>query len=371
MNTISFPGLGIEPFIVKKVAFTVFGRDVAWYGILITLGIVAAFLYALWRCRKSGCATTDDVFDIAITAVISGIVGARLYYVIMDWSNIVVTGGAFFDNVWDTIVNSVAVWRGGLAIYGGIIFGAAGIAVCCKVKKLKIPAVFDAVAPGVQLAQAIGRWGNFTNVELYGTKTDLPWRMGILYTNGNTGYVHPLFLYESLWNLLGFALANILYKKKKFDGEIFLLYVAWYGFGRFFLEGMRVEKFSLMLGVFRVSQLVAAASFIAAVALIISGLSKAHTKKLAEGEYEPQFRVADTKGDAVVDTDSSSGMYLGSDGTVSNVSDASDGAQPGKPGPDKKPHDTVTADEIDAAFAPRENKDDGTGKSNESEGDKS
>ena len=253
-NILSFPGLGIGPFELNRVAFSLFGRDVMWYGIIITCGIAAAVIYAMLRSKTEGI-NSDYIYDFAIFAILFGIPGARLYYIVWDG----------LEN-YDSFLDAIAFWNGGLAIYGGIIGGIIGISIVIAYRKLRFGKVFDMIAPGVLLAQAIGRWGNFTNAEAHGGETDLPWRMGIA-GRGGTVYVHPTFLYESLWNILGFILINIFYKKKKFDGEVLLWYVAWYGCGRAMIEGLRTD--SLMIGSFRVSQLLAAVSAAAAVVLII------------------------------------------------------------------------------------------------------
>ena len=254
-SIISFPGFGIEGFSVNTVAFSVFGRSITWYGIIVTLGIICGFLYALFRSRYEKI-ISDDMLDFAIYGVIFGVIGARLYYVAMKHEN--------YHSLYDV----VAVWNGGLAVYGGIIAAFITAFVVSRIKKIHFAKIFDIVGPSFMLGQIIGRWGNFVNAEAYGNDTALPWRMGIKnYYHPNTIYVHPTFLYESLWNLLGFILINIFYKKKKFDGEVFLWYVAWYGFGRMFIEGLRVD--SLYIGPFRVSQMLAMISCAAAVALLI------------------------------------------------------------------------------------------------------
>lgn len=264
--TISFPGMGIEDFTVSKVAFSVGPLSVRWYGIIITLGMVVAVMYAVWRAKQKGV-VLDDMIDMALWTISLGILGARLYYVIFY-------GGvrSFYD--------LIAIWEGGLAIYGGIIGGVLGIYICCRRKKMKFFSMLDCIAPGVMIAQAMGRWGNFFNGEAFGAivpeGSPLYFlRMG-LYPHPHDYheikgmiYVHPTFLYESLWNVLGFVLINLLYKKKKFDGEIALWYFAWYGFGRMFIEGLRTD--SLMLGPFRISQLVGLICFVAGVALVIVG----------------------------------------------------------------------------------------------------
>ncbi len=278
VNTIYFPGLGIDEFKLRSDAFELFGHPVMWYGIIITVGILSAYLYAMWRGDKNEGISSDDVTDYTIFGVLFGILGARLYYVISKFESY--KGETFGE----TLLSMIAVWEGGLAIYGGIIVGIIAIYITSRVKKQSCIKILDAAAPGVMLAQAIGRWGNFFNGEAYGSVTSLPWRMsgpsfaqdllydGVIDTttcmsivSGELG-VHPTFFYESLWNIIGFVLINIFYKKKKFDGQIVLMYLTWYGFGRFFIEGLRTDSLYLMpnlLGeTIKVSQLVAAICFI-------------------------------------------------------------------------------------------------------------
>ena len=286
MNTLSFPGLGIGEFRINRTAFSVFGFDIRWYGIIITTGIVLAFLYVLYRSKFEKI-KVDDVLDLGLFSVLPGIVGARLYYVFSTWDKHVVTGGYFFENVRDTFVNIVSTRNGGLAVYGGIIAVVIAAALVAKYKKIKFAKFLDMLGPAAMIGQMVGRWGNFFNVEAFGTATDLPWRMGILTTSGTTRFVHPTFLYESLWNLLGFLIINALYKKKKYDGQIFVMYVTWYGLGRMFIEGLRTD--SLMLGVFRISQIVAFVSFAAGtIVLIVLGI-KARNERIAASAYTNLF----------------------------------------------------------------------------------
>lgn len=270
MTYVSFPGLGIEPFHMDKT-FSVFGRPIAWYGLIICIGIILAVTYSMLRAKYTEKISVDTITDLAFFLVIFGIIGARLYYVIFEFDNYLVTGKGFIGNLWGTIKNAVAVWEGGLAIYGAIIAGFIVILIFCKIKKLQLMKVLDLAAPAVMIGQLIGRWGNFVNVEAYGSATALPWKMGIhvpdpLFENAaemgmwvRETYVHPTFLYESLWNLLGFAVANLIYRKKKFNGQIFFFYIGWYGFGRMIIEGLRTD--SLYIGTLRVSQIIGLVTF--------------------------------------------------------------------------------------------------------------
>lgn len=257
MYYISFPGLGIEPFYMNKIAFSLFGRDVAWYGILITCGMILAVLLAT-RLIKYEKISSDDILDLALTVIVFGVIGARAYYVIFSWGDInyVATGGTLLQNIFGTIYNCIAVWEGGLAIYGGVLGGLVSAFVFSKIKKISYLKLTDILAPCVLVGQIIGRWGNFINVEAYGANTDLPWRMGIQYVSNGTivseKFVHPTFLYESLWNLVLLAVILAIYKKKKFDGQMCAMYFMFYGLGRMLIEGLRTD--SLMLGNLRVSQ---------------------------------------------------------------------------------------------------------------------
>lgn len=257
MKYLSFPGLGIEQFHIDKIAFTVFGHGIAWYGILITFGMVLAILLALHICKKEGI-TSDDIIDLAFTVIVFGIIGARTYYVAFSWGeiNYVVSDGGVLHNILGTLYNCIAVWEGGLAIYGGVLGGLISAFVFSKIKKINYLKLTDILAPCVLVGQIIGRWGNFINIEAYGAETTLPWRMGITYIINDTviseKFVHPTFLYESLWNVCVITVILILYRKKKFDGQMSATYFIGYGIGRMLIEGLRTD--SLMLGNLRVSQ---------------------------------------------------------------------------------------------------------------------
>ncbi|MGI6167768.1 MAG: prolipoprotein diacylglyceryl transferase [Eubacteriales bacterium] len=302
MTTVSFPGLGIGEFSMNPTAFdfTLFGRhiEIRWYGILIATGFVLAILYAVWRARGEGI-ILDDLLDIGIFTIIFGIIGARLFYVLTyGVSNFVVktgTGDTARVDVWRTFVRLIATWEGGLAIYGGIIAGTLTIFIVCRRKKINVLKAFDAIAPGVMIGQIIGRWGNFVNGEAYGYEVPASsplyaFRMGLLPNIDSSTvmhYYHPTFLYESLWNLLGFILINIFYKKKKFNGQIALSYFIWYGFGRMFIEGLRTD--SLYVGVFRISQVIGFVCFIVGSALMVGGLLKAKKAAYEAADYEPVY----------------------------------------------------------------------------------
>ena len=277
MTYVSFPGLGIEPFHMDRIAFSLFGIDVNWYGLIITCGMILAVLYALWHAKHEGV-KSDHIIDLALALIFCGVIGARLYYVIMEFDQYLVSGGTFLQNLGGTLYNCIAIWNGGLAIYGGIIAGFLAALVAARVKRIPFPVIADIAGPAVMVGQIIGRWGNFVNVEAYGAETTLPWRMGVLYSF-NDGvsfvsekFVHPTFIYESLWNLLGLILITYFYKKKKFHGQMFLTYMTWYGFGRMLIEGLRAD--SLYVGSIRISQLVGFVTFVVGAVLIIVNLRR-------------------------------------------------------------------------------------------------
>ena len=256
---ISFPMFGSQFVLDPPRYFTVFGHSVYWYAVIIVAGFLLAVLYILRRRRDFGL-TQDHILDMFICALVSGVVGARVYYVIF-------TPDQYFGpGKW---LNIFKVWEGGLAIYGGII--AAALCILLYARKKKVPAgvFFDVGGLGLLIGQTIGRWGNFINREAYGGETDLPWRMGLT-GPGGTVYVHPTFLYESLWNILGFVLIHTFSKRnRRYDGQVFLLYLAWYGFGRFWIEGLRTDSLYLLNSDIRISQLVAALTFAVAVFFLV------------------------------------------------------------------------------------------------------
>ncbi len=253
MNIISFPKLGLT-MTINNIAFSIGSKPVYWYALIILAGFFAGLAFVYFTCEKRGV-KKDNVWDTAIYGLIAGIIGARIFYVIFDHEG--------FTSWLDVF----KIWEGGLAIYGGIIGAAISTLIYCRVKKLNAAAVFDACAPGLLIGQAIGRFGNFMNAEVYGRETALPWGMSI---NGGAA-VHPLFLYESIWNALGFAFIALFRDKKKSDGQVFCFYILWYSLGRLFLEGMRDSKYILYLipNALGISQLVAALGIIISVSVLV------------------------------------------------------------------------------------------------------
>ena len=261
---ISFPSLGIE--INPPRGFALFNLDVRFYGIIIAVGLMLAVIYGLKRSTQFGL-TEDDILDGILGIVPFSILCARLYYCAFQWE----------DFAYDPI-SVLYIWEGGLAIYGGVLGALVGTIVFCLIKRVKLASVLDLVALGFLIGQCIGRWGNFFNREAFGSETESFFRMGLFNTvSGKYEYHHPTFLYESAWNLAGFVLLHFLSKIRRYDGQIALGYVAWYELGRTFIEGLRMD--SLMLGTFRVSQLLAAVSCFLAVTVLIIMLFFKHPKE--------------------------------------------------------------------------------------------
>ena len=260
-RTVLFPGLGLE-FHLDRVAFQLFGLPIYWYGVIIACGFLLAVVFCYKMAPRFGV-KPDDVIDLLFFAVPLAIIGARLYYIVF-YLDLYRTedGGLDFLEMLD-------IRDGGLAIYGGVIAAVLTLLVFCRVKKINFFAFADLGAFGLLIGQCIGRWGNFVNVEAYGGPTDLPWRMGIdAYVDGVWQYmeVHPTFLYESLWNLLGFLLllSVVLRGRRKFDGEIMWGYFLWYGFGRGLIEGLRTDSLYFFHTPIRVPQVLGFASALVA-----------------------------------------------------------------------------------------------------------
>ena len=258
---ISFQSLGLTmnpPRSIEIGSFSIY-----YYGILIALGMGLAVLYASRRSREFGI-KEDDLLDGVLWVTPFAIICARAYYCAFTWESYAANPISVLD-----------IRSGGLAIYGGVIGAAVGVTVFCRRRKISLPALLDLCALGFLIGQSIGRWGKFFNREAFGAETASFLRMGLMSAySGKVTYYHPTFLYESLWNAAGFLLLHKLSKKRKFDGQIALSYAAWYGLGRTFIEGLRTD--SLYLGPFRVSQLLAAVSCIAAVLVLVLQMRKKH-----------------------------------------------------------------------------------------------
>ena len=286
MNHIAFPGLGLE-FTIDPVAFSIGAKPIYWYAIIIAAGFLLAAAYAMRRAKSLGV-DSDRLLDALIWAVPISIICARLYYVAFE-----------FERYRDDPISILYIWEGGIAIYGAVIGAIITFAIYCKVKKQNLPAMLDVGALGLLIGQAIGRWGNFVNGEAYGTATDLPWRMVV-----NGVLAHPTFLYESLWNVLGFVLLHFRSKHRKFKGEIFLLYVAWYGLGRGIIEGLRTDSLYIAGTGLRVSQLLGFATcLVAAVILFIQYIFRDHDSEEILNASQELRKEAEEGADSIENTE--------------------------------------------------------------------
>lgn len=282
---LSFPKLGID-LEIPRIAFSIGPIDIYWYGIIIAVGFALALIYAMSRVKKFGL-DGDRVIDVVLGAVVGGIVGARLYYVLFTW-----------DEYKNDLLSIFDTRKGGMAIYGGIIGAFLVGALMCRLRKVKFLPLCDLAAGGFFIGQAIGRWGNFVNVEAFGGNTSLPWGMTsdtisryllsheseltkIGMTIDVNAPVHPTFLYESLWCVIGFFVLQAVLKHRRFDGEGLLFYVLWYGAGRFVIEGLRTD--SLMIGALRVSQMFALLCCVASA--VIWMLVRSKIRRVGDPEY--------------------------------------------------------------------------------------
>lgn len=249
---ISFPSLGLT---LDPPSYISIGNfHIYFYGIIIALGFVLAVLYTAGYSAKRLDISMDDVYDLMLFAVPSAIIGARLYYVIF-----------YFSLYQDNLLKIFAIRDGGLAIYGGVIGAVLALFFRCRRRKIGCGKALDVAAFGLLIGQCVGRWGNFFNREAFGYETDCFFRMGLTMPGQETIYVHPTFLYESLWNFVGFWVLHFICRKnRKYEGQFFILYVMWYGLGRAFIEGLRSDSLWLIPGVVRVSQMLAIISLLAA-----------------------------------------------------------------------------------------------------------
>lgn len=262
---ISFPMLG-DWSVNPPYSFTVFGFEIYFYGVIIAAAFILAALFCARKASEFGL-TSDDLFDLVIWLIPACIIGARLYYVLFKLDYFIANPSKIFS-----------LRDGGLAIYGGIIAGVITGIVWSRRKKIPVFAVGDLAAFGLFIGQAVGRWGNFINREAFGAETDVFCRMGLTMPGQETLYVHPTFLYESLWNLAGLIILCVLSKlgKRKYDGQLFWTYILWYGLGRAWIEGLRTDSLYIGSTDIRVSQLLAAVSALAALIVLIINAKKAH-----------------------------------------------------------------------------------------------
>ncbi len=260
-SSIIFPMLG-DLVLDPPSYFTVFGRNIYFYGVFIGCGFLLGIIYCSKKSASFGI-KEDDFFDLMIWLIPLSIVGARLYFVLFRLD----------DYIGTPFINWIAVWEGGLAIYGGVIAGMLTIIVFCRRKKISIPAMLDLIVFGLLIGQILGRWGNFMNREAFGAETDVFCRMGLVSPSGETIYVHPTFLYESLWNLVCFIFLCVWVKqgRRRYDGQCILIYFFWYGIGRTWIEGLRTDSLYIGGTDIRVSQALSAVlAFIALVLLIVN-----------------------------------------------------------------------------------------------------
>ena len=258
-DTITFPMFG-DGFILNfPNYFTIFGFNIYYYGLFVTAGYVLAGVYLLKR-KKLFNLTSDNILDLLLIAIVFGLVGARLYYMLFNFNRF------FAPGQWGNIFR---FRDGGLAVYGGIIASGLVFIIYSRVKKIPLGSLLDAAGFGLFIGQAVGRWGNFVNREAHGVETDLPWRMGLT-AGGVTTYYHPTFMYEGLWNVAGLLIMHIFSKKSKtkYPGQYFLFYVAWYGLGRFMIEGLRTDSLMIWGTQLRASQWLAALSFFVAIGIL-------------------------------------------------------------------------------------------------------
>lgn len=273
---VQFPGLGLE-FTLDRVAFTVFGMPIYWYGILIATGLALAIVFAFSHARRFGI-DSDRMVDVILIGTVCAVIGGRAFYV----------ATAPFE--YASFAEMLDIRLGGVAIYGAVIAAFLSGYFACRWRKVPILPMFDLAGMGFLLGQGIGRWGNFVNQEAFGTNTTLPWGM---YSEGTYNYllsvqatlaaegvtvdptqpVHPTFLYESIWCLVGVVLLASHIKKRRFNGELFLLYIIWYGLGRYWIEGLRTDAL-MVTSTLRTSQLVALVSVATAVVLLVAGLQR-------------------------------------------------------------------------------------------------
>ena len=264
---VQFPGLGLE-FTINRVALSIGGLNIYWYGVCIAVGMCLALVFAFRHSVEFGVdadsmvdviligINSDRLIDVILVGAVMAIVCARIYYIV------------FAPFKYESIWQMIDIRQGGIAIYGAVIGAFVFGGLMAKIRRIPILPLFDLVGICFLIGQGVGRWGNFMNREAHGAVTDTFLKMGLQDASGVVTYYHPTFLYESVWNLVGFIGLHFFSKKRKFDGEVFLAYVAWYGLGRVWIEGLRTDSLYLFSTGIRVSQLVAAVSFLAAAGIL-------------------------------------------------------------------------------------------------------
>lgn len=278
-SSISFPMLG--SFEINPPSYiTVFGHNIYFYGILIAAGFLLAMVYCTRKAKRFGI-KEDDLYDVFLWLVPAAIIGARLYFVLFKLDYYLANPKDIF-----------ALREGGLAIYGGVIAGFLVIMLVCRKKKIPLGAMLDLIVFGLLIGQILGRWGNFMNREAFGAETTVFCRMGLTAPNGTTIYVHPTFLYESLWNLvcLVFLMAFVKKGKRRYDGQCVLIYFFWYGIGRTWIEGLRTDSLYIGSTGIRVSQLL---SVVLALAALVALIRKGRREHPPEALYVNRVNAAE------------------------------------------------------------------------------
>ena len=288
-STISFPGLFGSFSINPPASFSLFGRSIYFYGVIIALGFLLGITYCAKRSARFGI-REDDLYDLVLWLIPLSILGARLYFVLFKLDYYIANPGEI-----------LAIWNGGLAIYGGVIAGVIVMVLVCRHKKIPWQAMFDLLIFGLLIGQILGRWGNFMNREAFGAETDIFCRMKLTAPDGSSICVHPTFLYESLWNLVGFIALAIWERRggRRYDGQAALGYFFWYGLGRAWIEGLRTDSLYIGGTSLRVSQLLSIVLCLTALVLLIVNARKKHPPEelyvnrvaaaavqIAEGENE-------------------------------------------------------------------------------------
>ena len=289
---ISFPMLG-DWSVNFPASFEVFGFRIYLYGVVMAIAFIVAVLYAAHKAPKVGI-KGDDIYSLVLWVLPMAIIGCRLYYVASEW-----------DRYKDNLIEILYIRDGGIAMYGGIIAGVITVYIWSRAKKIPVGATLDIAGSALILGQVIGRWANFVNREAFGYQTDIFCRMGLTRPGEATVYVHPTFLYESLWNLAGFLIINFFWLKKdrrKYDGQVFIFYAMWYGAGRSWIEGLRTDSLYIPGTDLRVSQVVAAVSMIAGLIILLYNSARRHREpyvlRAAAAAAAPAAQAADTAAEA-------------------------------------------------------------------------
>ncbi len=322
---ISFPMLGnLTLNFPASFSFTLFDHEftIYLYGIVMAIAFLAAVFYASRRAPRVGI-KSDDIFSLVLWVLPIAIVGCRIYYVISEW-----------DRFKDDLVSILYIWEGGIAMYGGTIAGVITVIVWSRCKKIPFGATLDVGGSALTLGQVIGRWANFVNREAFGYETDIFCRMGLTRPGEETVYVHPTFLYESLWNLIGFIIIDRYWYQKghrKYDGQIFLFYVFWYGTGRAMVEGLRTDSLYIPGTNIRTSQLVAACSAVIALVILLVNIKRTH---------KPTFVSVQAAAEEAASSEAEEAESTGDSGEAAAVSDST-GADTAETNPEDSEEQTT------------------------------